>query len=80
MKIYSIHDSKANYYLNPIMFRSNGEALRSFEQVVKDEKSQFNKSPADFTLVELGNFNPDDAATEMLPKPNILINASDFLQ
>jgi hypothetical protein len=78
MKIYTIHDAKAGYSMNPITFRSNGEALRSFEQVVKDPKSQFNATPSDFSLIEIATFDPDNGSIEPLDTPVILVNAAEF--
>lgn len=78
MKMYSIHDSKAEAYLPPIFMRTAGEAIRTFEQTCKDPNSQFSKFPADFTLVELGEFDELSAHIATHDKPRILANASEF--
>lgn len=80
MKIFTVHDSKAEAYLPPFYMKTKGEALRAFETTVKDENSQFNKYPADYTLVELGTFNEETAAISAHPSPLILENAATFLQ
>lgn len=78
MKIYSIYDSKSEAYMNPWYARTKGEAIRSFEQACKDEKSQLSKYPEDFTLFELGEFDEYMG----IIKPNIaktaVISAIDF--
>jgi len=78
MKIFSVHDSKAEAYLPPIYFKSAGEAIRSFETACSDIQSNFHKYPADFTLVELGEFDELSASIATHTKPRILSNAAEF--
>lgn len=78
MKIFSVHDVKAEAYLPPIYFRSAGEAIRSFETSCKDTNSNFHKYPSDFTLVELGEFDEQSASIATHDKPRILSNAAEF--
>jgi len=78
MKLFSVHDSKAQNYFNPITHRNAGEALRAFETTVKDVKSLFHMYPSDFTLVELGSFDTDTGSITTHKSPVILANASDF--
>lgn len=80
MKIFSVHDSKAEAYLTPIYFRTKGEAIRAFESTCQDKDSQFNKYPSDFTLVELGDFNELTSLITSLPIPLTLSHASEFKQ
>lgn len=80
MRIYSVHDSKAEAYLSPIYFKTKGEALRAFETSCQDKDSNFAKYPSDFTMVELGEFNENDASITLHEKPLILANASEFAQ
>lgn len=78
MRIFTVHDSKADAYLPPFYMRTKGEAIRAFETTVKDTNSQFNKYPADYTLVELGEFDEQSASICCHEKPLILENASTF--
>lgn len=80
MKIFTVHDSKAQAYLQPIYFRSTGEAIRAFETTCKDKNSQFAQYPSDFSLLHIGEWNQDTAAIVMLSKPVILTNASEYAQ
>jgi len=80
MNLFSVHDSKAQTYLNPMTFRTSAEAIRAFETTCKDSKSQFNMYPADFTLVQVGEFSPEHGTIVPLDKPHILCNASNFVQ
>lgn len=79
MKIFTVHDARAEAYLPPFYMRTKGEAIRAFETTVKDTNSQFNKYPQDYTLVELGEFDESSATITSLPKPMILENASTYI-
>jgi len=59
LKIYAVYDNKVESYLNPFTMRTRGEAVRSWADVVNDDKTQFHKHPADFTLMEIGEFDQD---------------------
>lgn len=78
MKIFSVHDCKAEAYLPPIFMKTKAEAIRAFQTTVESPDSQFHKYPADFTLVELGEFDETTAAISALNIPLILANASEF--
>ena len=78
MKIFSVHDSKAEAYLPPIYFKTSAEAIRAFESSVQDEKTQFNKYASDYTLVELGLFDENSGTITTSQIPRILANASEF--
>jgi len=57
--MYSVYDSKVNFFHPPMFMRNRGEALRSWEIAANDEKGQISRHPEDFTLFEIGEF--DDA-------------------
>nr|QJB20477.1 MAG: nonstructural protein [Microvirus sp.] len=78
MKIFSVHDSKAEAYLAPIYYRTAGEALRAFETTCRDSNSPFHQFPSDYTLVELGEFDEHSASIVTHDKPKILSNASEY--
>lgn len=78
MKIFSVHDSKAEAYLPPIYFKTAGEAIRAFESSCAESSSNFYKYPADFTLVELGEFDELSASIATHQKPKILANAAEY--
>lgn len=78
MKIFSVFDSKAETYSTPMVQRNSGEAIRSFQTAVNDNKTQFHAYPEDFTLVELAEWIETEGVIKPLPKPKILINASEF--
>lgn len=57
LKIYTTYDSKAEAYLQPFFMSSRGEAIRAWQDVVNDQKTQFFKHPEDFTFFELGEYD-----------------------
>lgn len=65
LKLYAVFDSKVEQYLAPFVMRSRGEAVRSWIDVVNDEKTQFSKHPEDFTLMEVGEF--DQSTGKFIP-------------
>lgn len=79
MKVFSVHDIKAETYLQPIFFKTAGEAIRGFQTACKDINSNFHAYPADFTLVELGEFNSDTGLITSHQIPRILSNASEWV-
>lgn len=58
-KIVSVFDSKVGIYDTPTIFRSRGEALRSWQTVVNDAGTPFSKYPADYSLFEIADFDPE---------------------
>jgi len=80
MKIYSVRDDKAAAYLPPFYARTNGEAIRMFQNSIADGQSNFAKWPADFILFELGEFNEDNGVITPLDAPKSLGSAVDLKQ
>lgn len=64
-KIYAVYDSKAEAYMQPFFMQSRGIAMRSWEDIANDEKSQICKTPGDFTLFELGEWDEQTGVITM---------------
>lgn len=60
-KVYTVYDSKAEVYMQPIYFRADGEALRAFKASVQSGGHQFANNPADYTLFGIGEYDDDKA-------------------
>lgn len=58
LKMFTVFDSKADTYIPPFCMRSTGEAIRGFITILNDDISDYCKYPADFTLFEIGSFDP----------------------
>lgn len=78
MKMFSVHDSKAEAYFSPMCFKTAGEAIRAFATSCEEPNSNFYKYPSDFTLVELGEYDETTGTISCHDKPRILSNASEF--
>lgn len=80
MRIFTVHDNKAEAYLPPVYYKTKGEALRAFETTCKNKESQFHQYPSDFTMYELGEFNEQTGDITQNEKPLPLANASEYIQ
>lgn len=57
LKMYAVYDSKVEAYLQPFFMQTKGEAIRGWQDVCNDPKTNFYKHPADYTLFELGAYD-----------------------
>lgn len=64
-KVYSILDVKGDLYNVPFFAPTNGIALRQFTDLVNDKNSVPGRHPADFKLVQVGEF--DDQSGQLIP-------------
>lgn len=80
MKLFTVHDSKAEAFIVPFYERTTGLAVRAFTQAANEPDHQFNKFPSDYTLFELGNFDELTAEIEMLATPKALGLAVNFIE
>ncbi|AXH77981.1 MAG: nonstructural protein [Microviridae sp.] len=73
MKLYSVYDKVAQRYNLPFFLASDPEAKRAFHTAVNDVANQMHRSPEDYSLFYLGEFDPDQG----LPgkKPVLLTTA-----
>lgn len=81
-KVFSIYDAKAQAYLQPFFMSNIGLALRAIGDCLSDPNHQFTKHPEDYTLFNLGTFDPvtgifeSDKVSlgnlvEFIPQPNL---------
>lgn len=74
--VFAIFDVKAESYGSPIFLETPGLALRSFSDACADEKGPFFKYPADYSLYEIGSYDPNGAVLKGLPQPKFLYSAT----
>lgn len=55
--IFAIKDSKAEYFLPPFFMRTNGEAVRAFDDAVNKSGTPLYDHPEDFFLYKIGEFD-----------------------
>jgi len=80
IKIFAVYDFKAECYRHPFFMPTTGQAVRAFEGMANDVKSEIGSYPKDFGLFECGNF--DDKLGEV-SRLSVLVNlgmASDFVR
>lgn len=79
VKAFSIYDSKAESFNNPIFVAAMGQATRIFYDQVNDEKSPFNAHPEDYTLFYIGEFDMDKGMFIPIETPKSMGLAVEFL-
>lgn len=77
-KLYSVYDSKAGAYITPFFLVNKGVALRSFMAACNDPASDFARFPGDYTLFELGDWEPETGKIKMYDAPLNLGTALQF--
>jgi hypothetical protein len=78
-KIFAAYDLKANAYMSPFVMPTAGMAIRAFEQLCRDPKTQFNQNPEDFILYELGEWDPAKGKGDWHPQCLELTRADQVL-
>ena len=56
MQIFTIYDNIAKAYQNPIYSLNQGAAVRIFSEAINDESTYLAKSPQDFILYYIGEY------------------------
>jgi len=59
MRMYSVYDTKAEQYGNPVYCRTDGEARRQFAKVATDTQTEIGQHPEDFMLFRVGSFDAE---------------------
>ena len=77
LKIYSVHDSKAEAFLAPFNAPTAGVAIRMWEAACKDPEHTFHQHAGDYTLFEIGEF---DQTSGQVTGYAVLINLGIALQ
>lgn len=57
MKLFTVYDSKAETWSNPMAFQNENVAIRSLGQVVKDRTTEIGAHPEDFSLYLIGEWS-----------------------
>lgn len=55
---FTVHDSKADAFLRPYFADTVGLAVRAITEAVNDPSHDFHKHAEDFTMYEIGYFDP----------------------
>lgn len=77
MKMYTVYDSKSESYTNPTCNPARGQALRSFSDAVNSGSGVLSDHPEDFTLFEIGDFDPDSGNITLYDAKVSVVNGLD---
>jgi hypothetical protein len=80
LKLFTVYDSKAEAYNQPFYMPSTGAALRAFEDSINDPQNSISQHPGDYTLFELGTFDPSNASIQLLDTRKNLGVAIEFVR
>jgi len=80
VKVFSIFDSKAEAFLQPLFASTTAVALRMFSSACKDESTEFHRFAGDYTLFELGEWFEDSGEFSMYEAKVNLGLASQFVE
>lgn len=75
----AVFDSKVGAFMPPFFTRSRGEAIRSFQDAVNREGSNFKAHAGDYTLFELGSWDDLNAKFVLHETPHSLGLAIEFI-
>ena len=78
LKIYSVYDSCASAYLQPMFFATRGQAIRALTEAVNTADHNFHKYSDQYALFELGTFDDSTASFELYSAPKSLGVCSEF--
>lgn len=71
MRAYSVYDTKAEHFENPIYIRTDAEAIRAFTEVCNDPSSPMGKNPEDYLLYRVGSW--DNEKGNFTPEPGVCV-------
>lgn len=69
--VFTVYDSAASRFLDPFTAPTIEFALRAFREAVNTAGHQFNKFPADYTLFQIGSFDPDTGELQSIAPHNL---------
>ncbi len=75
---FCIYDAAAAAFLPPMFVASKGVAIRSFQDAVNEEGSQFALHAADYTLFHIGSFDPQSGELKAIT-PDSMGNALQYV-
>lgn len=80
LKVYTVYDSKTEAYIQPFYMQAKGQAIRSFTELVQDEKHAFGKHPEDYTIFELGDYDDQTSKFDLYDTPVSLGVGHEFIK
>lgn len=75
LKVFSVYDVKAESYGTPMFVTHRGLAMRGFEDAVLDPRSYISKHPSDYSLYELGSWDPNSGKVDFHDRALFVLSA-----
>jgi len=69
VKAFAVYDSKAGAYMNPFFLPTVAMAIRSMTKAALDDGHDFHLYGGDYTLMEIGTWDPTSGVLEKLDAP-----------
>lgn len=79
LEMYSVYDKAVDAFMQPFFCRTKGEAFRSFNVAVNEEKSIFARNAPDYSLYYVGTWDDKDGRTGDC-EPVRIVSATECLQ
>jgi len=77
--VCAVRDLRADVYANPFVSQNVGTAMRDFSHACIDPQSQLSKSPEDYMLFKIGEY--DDELGIIIPTEiQLIANATQFVK
>lgn len=80
LKVFAVFDVKAAAFGAPQFMATRGLAMRAFAEASADARSPLAQYPADYSLYELGEYDPATGMITSLPQPSMLVSAAAIIQ
>lgn len=77
-KVFSVFDSKAEVFHQPMFMRAVGEAVRAFQDEANKSSSAICQHASDYTLFEIGEWDDDKGLLTPLTTPRSLGLGTEF--
>lgn len=69
LTIFSIYDQKADAFIQPWFLPNTATGIRAFSDAANDPETNMCKHPEDYTLFELGTFDPSKGKIKLHKVP-----------
>jgi len=78
MLVFSVRDSAAEYYQEPVFARTRAEIIRSLQNALGDPKAPFSQHAEHFALFEVGTFDTDTGMLVAHNAPVLVVGVWDL--
>lgn len=79
LKVFTVRDSKAEFFSPPFFNKTHGEAERNFRTLANDQNSMINKHPEDYDLYFVGTFDDSTGKMTTHDTPQHVVKAINLL-